>query len=108
VEGRLPEIPTTLPTVDELLGEGLSEERLFEVYLDAIGERPLEVLTVHAEVEGGPYADFFSRLIERLVGRVRFRRLGDVARELAVESLPVCEVVQDTRPGRAGTVSCQK
>jgi len=107
VEGRLPEIPTTLPTVDELLGEGLDWTRLFETYLGAIGERPLEVLTVHAEVEGGPYADFFARLLDRLIGRVRFRRLGDIARELDPRTLEVSEVIQDTRPGRAGTVSCQ-
>jgi len=107
VQGRLPELPTTLPTVDELLGEGLGEERLFEVYCDAIGKRPLDVLTVHAEVEGGPYADFFSRLLDRLADRVRFRRVGDVARELTADELPVCDVIQDTRPGRAGTVSCQ-
>ncbi len=107
IEGRLPEIPTTLPTVDELLGEGLDWTRLFESYLEAIGERQLEVLTVHAEVEGGPYADFFARLLDRLAGRVRFRRLADVARELDPTALDVNEVIQDTRPGRAGTVSCQ-
>ena len=107
IEGRLVEIPTTLPTVDELLGEGLDERALFETYETSIGARPLEVLTIHAEVEGGPYADFFDRLLERLAGRVRYRRLDTIARELDSSALPVCEVVQDTRPGRAGTVSCQ-
>jgi peptidoglycan/xylan/chitin deacetylase (PgdA/CDA1 family) len=107
VERRLAEIPTTLPTVDELLGEGLDERALLETYETAIGGRPLEVLTVHAEVEGGPYAPFFERLLERLEGRVRFRRLDAVAHELDSSKLPVCDVVQDTRPGRAGTVSCQ-
>jgi undecaprenyl phosphate-alpha-L-ara4FN deformylase len=107
IEGRLAEIPTTLPTVDELLGEGLDERGLFETYESAIGERPLEVLTVHAEVEGGPYADFFDRLLGRLEGRVRYRRLDSVAREIDAAKLPICDVIQDTRPGRAGTVSCQ-
>lgn len=107
VEGRLPEIPTTLPTVDELLGEGIEEKRLLEIYVDSLGKSALDVLTVHAEVEGGPYVDFFSRLLERLSGRVRFRRLGDVAAEIERAPLPVCPVVQGTRPGRAGTVSCQ-
>jgi peptidoglycan/xylan/chitin deacetylase (PgdA/CDA1 family) len=104
---RLPEIPTTLPTVDELLGQGIGAEQAIDLYLAEIGSRPLEVLTVHAEVEGGPYADFFANLLDRLEGRVRFRRLVDVANELEVASLPVCDVVQETRPGRAGTVSCQ-
>jgi undecaprenyl phosphate-alpha-L-ara4FN deformylase len=107
VEGRLPEIPTTLPTVDELLGLGLSGDDLFEAYLGALGKVPLDVLTVHAEVEGGAYVDFFSTLLERLGDRARFRRLIDVASELDATTLPVCPVLQQTRPGRAGTVSCQ-
>ncbi len=108
IEGRLPEIPTTLPTVDELLGAGVTGDRLIEVYADSVGKSALAVLTIHAEVEGGPYyAEFFSRLLDRLSGRVRFRRLVDVAAEVARGSLPVCAVVQGTRPGRAGTVSCQ-
>jgi undecaprenyl phosphate-alpha-L-ara4FN deformylase len=107
IEGRLPEIPTTLPTVDELLGQGFDTERMLGLYLNTIGEHPLEVLTIHAEVEGGPYADFFDSLLERLRDKVRFRRLVDVARGLEPGGLPVCQVVQSTRPGRAGTVSCQ-
>jgi undecaprenyl phosphate-alpha-L-ara4FN deformylase len=107
VEARLPEIPTTLPTVDELLGQGVAGERLVEIYERSLEDADLAVLTVHAEVEGGPYAAFFDRLLERLSGRVRFRRLIEIAREIDVAALPVCEVVQGTRPGRAGTVSCQ-
>jgi hypothetical protein len=38
---------------------------------------------------------------------VRFRRLEDVAAEVTREDLAVCSVIQSTRPGRAGTVSCQ-
>ena len=104
---RLPEIPTTLPTVDELLGQGIGAAQAIDLYLAEIGTRPLDVLTVHAEVEGGPYAEFFATLLDGLAERVRFRRLVDVARELEVGILPVCEVVQEARPGRAGTVSCQ-
>jgi undecaprenyl phosphate-alpha-L-ara4FN deformylase len=106
-EARLPEIPTTLPTVDELLGQGITGGQLDEVYERSLGARSLTVLTVHAEVEGGPYAEFFDRLLASLSGRVRVRRLIDVARELDVGALPLCEVVQGMRPGRAGTVSCQ-
>ena len=107
VQTRLPEIPTTLPTVDELLGQGIEGERLVEIYERSLPDAGLAVLTVHAEVEGGPYAAFFDRLLERLSGRVRFRRLVEIAREIDVGALPVCDVVQGTRPGRAGTVSCQ-
>ena len=105
--GRLPEIPTTLATVDELLGQGIHGEALLDQIVGPAGEERLAVLTVHAEVEGGPYGALFERLLDRLAGRARFRRLVDVAGELEPGALPVCDVVQATRPGRAGTVSCQ-
>src|SRR5438093_10886307 len=107
LHARLPEIPTTLPTVDELLGRGVASKRLDEIYERSLADAGLAVLTVHAEVEGGPYATFFDRLLERLNGRVRFRRLIEIAREIDVAALPCREVVQRTLPGRAGTVSCQ-
>jgi peptidoglycan/xylan/chitin deacetylase (PgdA/CDA1 family) len=107
VAGRLPEIPTTLPTIDELLGQGIRGDELLDRCVARNKDRSLDVLTVHAEVEGGPYVELFDRLLERLNGRVRFARLADVASGLESETLPVCEIVQATRPGRAGTVSCQ-
>ena len=107
ISGRLPEIPTTLPTIDELLGQGIRGEELLDRCLPTVGAARLEVLTVHAEVEGGRYVELFDGLLERLSGRVRFRRLVDVARGLDANALPVCDVVQATRAGRAGTVSCQ-
>ncbi len=106
-EGRLAEIPTTLPTMDELLGLGRRPEELVTTVLGFLDENRLNVLTVHAEVEGGPYLGEFSALLDQLRSRVRFRRLIDVAMELDPLVLPICEVIQDVRPGRAGTVSCQ-
>lgn len=107
VEGRLPEIPTTAPTLDELLGLGMSGADAIEAMGRALAERELGVLTVHAEVEGGPCLDLFEALLDRLGSTVRFERLVDVARALDTSRLPVAAVVQGTRPGRAGTVSCQ-
>ena len=107
VAGRLPEIPTTLPTIDELLGQGIRGEELLDRCVEPSRHLPLDVLTVHAEVEGGPYLDLFDRLLERLRDRVRFERLADVAGSLDPGALPQCEIVQGTRAGRAGTVSCQ-
>lgn len=52
---RCPQIPTTLPTLDELIGlDGVTSQnvhtRLLE--LTAARRRPLEVFTLHAELEG--------------------------------------------------------
>jgi peptidoglycan/xylan/chitin deacetylase (PgdA/CDA1 family) len=107
VVGRLPEIPTTLPTVDELLGQGIRGDALLDRCVETHGNRSLEVLTVHAEVEGGPYLELFEHLLERLSDGVRFTRLADVAGRLDAAALPEFDIVQGTRPGRAGTVSCQ-
>ncbi len=107
IVGRLAEIPTTLPTIDELLGQGIRGEALVDGCVPPARPTSLEVLTAHAEVEGGPYLELFDRLVERLSERVRFRRLVDVACDLDAGALPVCDVVQATRAGRAGTVSCQ-
>jgi len=107
VVGRLPEIPTTLPTLDELLGLGIDAEHALDLVQRSLREEEVNVLTVHAEVEGGPYLALFTALLDRLRPTTCFERLVDVARALDVRQLPVRSVVQDTRPGRAGTVSCQ-
>jgi len=73
----------------------------------SLSQERLNVLTVHAEVEGGACLDPFTALLERLRPATRFERLVDVARMLDVAAVPVVPVVQGTRAGRAGTVSCQ-
>jgi undecaprenyl phosphate-alpha-L-ara4FN deformylase len=107
IEGRLPEIPTTLPTLDELLALGIRADEALDGIRRSLHEDDLNVLTVHAEVEGGPYLDAFVALVDRLRPMTRFERLVDVAKALDVARLPVLRVAQETRPGRAGTVSCQ-
>ena len=68
------------------------------------------MLTIHAELEGGPFLDDFGRLLQR--GRrqgVEFFRLEDWARELLQEpgKMPGGAGRFPASAGRAGTVSCQ-
>jgi len=107
IEGRLPEIPTTAPTLDELLGLGMSEDDAVDAMQRSLNDDRLNVLTVHAEVEGGACYSAFSTLLDRIHPTTCFVQLMDIARALDVARLPVIPVVQGTRPGRAGTVSCQ-
>ena len=107
VESLLPEVPTTLPTLDELLAVGQSLAGIREAVLGSIRDDHPNVLTVHAEVEGGAYLDFFAGLLQELGKRARFERLVDLVQTIEGGALPVCPVVQATLPGRAGTVSCQ-
>lgn len=106
------EIPTTLPTLDELLGlEGLTAREAFLLLENRIlGQAAPQVFTLHAELEGGPLRGEFARFLDRLrERRVEFFRLGDWAAELApqLDQLPSAPVYRGRLPGRAGWVSCQ-
>jgi len=105
------EIPTTLPTLDELLGlDGCRPRDFSNLVLSRLSPTRPQVLTIHAELEGGPYLDDFARLLQscRQQG-VAFFRLEDWARELLQEpgKIPTSKVSSGRLPGRAGTVSCQ-
>src|SRR5262249_13738321 len=106
-EGGLPEIPTTLPTLDEILGLGIGRAEALERVCRSLREDALNVFTLHAEVEGGPYLDVFAELLDRLPATTSFLRLVDIARTLDSAQLPVCDVAHGARAGRAGTVACQ-
>jgi len=105
------EIPTTLPTLDELLGfHGCRARDFTSLVLSRLENGRPQVLTIHAEVEGGPFLGEFARLLERARKQgVEFFRLEDWARELLREPdrLPVAQVTLKRLPGRAGRVSCQ-
>jgi undecaprenyl phosphate-alpha-L-ara4FN deformylase len=106
------EIPTTLPTLDELLGlDGCGPTDFNRLILSRLEGGGFQVLTVHAEVEGGPFKDNFARLLDdSLAQGVEFFRLEDRARELLQQprDIPVAQVLPRRRiPGRAGTVSVQ-
>jgi len=106
------QIPTTLPTLDELLGRPEHpEERLVEQYLSWLRPGQLNVLTTHAEIEGMIKIDLFRALLAQAQKRdVRFVRLDDLAREHLRERdrIPVGELIQGEVDGRSGTLAVQK
>jgi len=107
---QTPEIPTTLPTLDEMLGrEGRTERELTEFYLRRLREDRLNVHTVHTEVEGGPCLVHLDALLSRVKDRLPVVTLGEVAAGLraGADELPVCRVTPGELPGRGGTVACQ-
>lgn len=105
-----PEIPTTLPTLDEVLGRaGRTAGELVRVYADWVQPEQLNVHTVHTEVEGAGYVDQLDGLLRRVRDRLPVRTLGEVAAELASGGdLPSAEVAPGRMPGRGGTVACQE
>jgi undecaprenyl phosphate-alpha-L-ara4FN deformylase len=105
------EIPTTLPTMDELLGlDGRSPAAVNEEILGLLETGGTQVLTIHAEVEGRVCRRDFADLLHKLQGRgTRFIRLLDYAQELwqHPELIARAAMAPGTLPGRAGTVTCQ-
>jgi undecaprenyl phosphate-alpha-L-ara4FN deformylase len=104
-----PEIPTTLPTMDEVMGPELAHrDAIVRFYLDRVSSTALNVHTIHAETEGMGQIETFVALLRALKERgARFVRLREVATTLDRTLLPVCEVVRATLPGRAGWISAQ-
>jgi undecaprenyl phosphate-alpha-L-ara4FN deformylase len=105
------EIPTTLPTLDELWGlQGLTTDGFFDLITARLSAGQPQVLTVHAELEGGPCLKDFARFLDRAAARgVTVFPLEDWAGELLrhPSAIPVAAVSQGRLPGRAGTVSRQ-
>jgi len=114
VEGRVfqtLEIPSTLPTFDELMGRPeFPDAAIVPHYLSLLrADRP-NVFTLHAEIEGmGRRALFRALLAECRRKGVQFIRLDDLARELLANrtAIPVEDQVLAEIDGRSGLVATQ-
>jgi len=106
------QIPTTLPTLDELLGRPEHpESRLVEQYLFWLRPGQLNTLTTHAEIEGMSKRNFLHELLAQAKARdVHFVRLDDLARQSLQDRarVPVCELIQGEVDGRSGTLAVQQ
>jgi peptidoglycan/xylan/chitin deacetylase (PgdA/CDA1 family) len=108
--GGVLQLPTTLPTLDELIGvDGASADDAIDRLLaqSRTGARH-HVFTLHAELEGGAYLPQFERLL--LAWRdqgVGFLTLGGAAQVLADAKLPECRIAAGEVPGRSGELAVQ-
>jgi peptidoglycan/xylan/chitin deacetylase (PgdA/CDA1 family) len=108
---RTLEIPSTLPTFDELLGRPeYPDDRIVPHYLSLMREDTVNVLTIHAEIEGMGKRALFRALLRACADRgVQFVRLDEVARALLADraALPVRDQVLASVDGRSGLVATQ-
>jgi undecaprenyl phosphate-alpha-L-ara4FN deformylase len=103
-----PQIPATLPTYDEVIGRnGIDAGNYNDFLLRLFKRDELNVLTIHAEAEGGICRAMFADFLEKTrMNKIHFRPLGDL--------LPSCqhidqnEIVTRRLPGREGWTSCQE
>jgi len=108
---RTPEIPSTLPTLDELMGRpGFPDSAIPGHLLSLLRGDRLNVLTVHAEIEGmGRRALFRDFLAACRRSGTAFVRLDEEARSLVSDrrALPACDQVMAPVDGRSGLVATQ-
>jgi undecaprenyl phosphate-alpha-L-ara4FN deformylase len=109
---RVPQLPTTLPTLDELIGlDGATAANVHERLLErtSTSTAPSQVFTLHAELEGMKLLP----VLERLLAGWRSQRhalvsLGALCATLDVATLPAATIVAGTVPGRSGTLAVQQ
>jgi len=106
-----PQLPTTLPTLDELIGlEGLTADNV-AAHLLRLSENPPptgHIYTLHAELEGMKLLPVFEALLagwkamgyELVPARALFN-------ELKLPTLPRHELIMGEIPGRSGTLALQ-
>jgi peptidoglycan/xylan/chitin deacetylase (PgdA/CDA1 family) len=106
------QIPTTLPTLDELLGfSDYPLSALSDYYFSLLQTDQPNVMTIHAELEGMAYLDWFDGLLGTLKAKgVEFVGMADIAKECFQrrECIPVCSLVQGEMRGRSGALAIQK
>jgi peptidoglycan/xylan/chitin deacetylase (PgdA/CDA1 family) len=111
VASRCPQLPTTLPTLDELIGrEGISTaDCAGHVLAAARAERPHgHVYTLHAELEGMQLLPVLDRLLDAWRGGGHaLGTLGEGLRALDIGRLPRHDVVWGEVEGRSGRLAIQ-
>lgn len=106
-----PQLPTTLPTLDELIGrDGATEDDVDRrlLALTASSATPIQVFTLRAEIEGLNLAPVLEHLLTgwREQGYA-LSPLGRIREGLEVARLPRHEIVRGSVPGREGTLMLQ-
>ncbi|MBL9187851.1 MAG: 4-deoxy-4-formamido-L-arabinose-phosphoundecaprenol deformylase [Opitutaceae bacterium] len=105
------EIPSTLPTFDELMGRPeYPDEKIVSHYLSLLRADRVNVLTIHAEIEGMGRRGLFRELLAACRAQgVEFICLDDHARELLANraAIPVRDQVMTEIDGRSGLVAMQ-
>ena len=102
-----PQFALNMPTYDELLGrDGVTHENYNErLFTFLRPDAPYNLLTIHAEAEGGLCAPLFDRFLDMAEAKgIEFVPPGELIPE-DLSTLPVRRIVQKEIPGREGTLA---
>jgi undecaprenyl phosphate-alpha-L-ara4FN deformylase len=101
------QVPTTLPTYDEVIGVNCSPETYNDYLLDLIRTDSLNVLTIHAEAEGMSCLSLFHDFLDKARRRqISFMPLGELVPNLG--DTEEAALNKTTIAGRDGWISCQE
>ena len=98
------QLPTTLPTFDELVGaHGIDESNVHQAMLALTKTDSDQVFTLHAELEGGLFAPAFAQLLDgwREQGH-DLVSLGELHAGMDTTRLPLRPLAWGSVPGRSG------
>ena len=103
-----PQIPTTLPTYDEIIGgEGITDENYNDYLLNLFRPGELNVLTIHAEAEGIACLDLFDDFLTKSKSRkIEFQQLSNLLEKEPVDT--TARLLPTVTPGREGWVATQE
>jgi undecaprenyl phosphate-alpha-L-ara4FN deformylase len=105
-----PQLPTTLPTLDELIGvDGMTQDNVHQALLERTrSQRAGHVFTLHAELEGMKLLPVFRRLIEGWHAQgYQLVSMRTLFAGLDVAALPAGRVQSGSVPGRSGLLAVQ-
>ena len=105
-----PQFPTTLPTLDELIGlDGVTEGNVAEALLArTAGGSNDQVFTLHAELEGMKLAPVFEKLLEGWKSQgYELCAMQALVEATDVTKLPLHNVVDESVAGRSGVLAVQ-
>lgn len=111
IAARCPQLPTTLPTFDELIGiAGCTEHNVADVVFrhSVASATTGHVFTLHAELEGMRLLPAFERLLQQWREQTLLLcSLRDLYVHLPSRELPVHAVEFREAAGRSGLLACQ-
>jgi len=104
-----PQFPTTLPTLDELIGlEGVTVDNVAQALLERTAAPRDHVFTLHAELEGMKLANVLEKLLEGWKAQgYELCALREMVHAAQPAKLPMHSVVDAPRQGRSGTLASQ-
>jgi undecaprenyl phosphate-alpha-L-ara4FN deformylase len=107
-ELKHPQIPVTLPTYDEVVGcNGVTDSNYNDYLLSLVDCQKLNVLAIHAEVEGIAYLEMFEQFLNMSISKgISFVPLSLLLSEY--HSTESATIIRKEIPGRQGWISCQE